>query len=88
MYQGVSDRFYGPTDDVRMPDEALQIDFEGEFGVIVDAVPMGTAPRIAASTSGWSCRSMTGRFALAGPEMKSGFGVVQAKPPCPWPPLR
>ena len=36
MYQGVSDKFYGPTDDVRMVDEALQIDFEGEFGVIVD----------------------------------------------------
>lgn len=83
MYQGVSDTFYGPTDDVRMPDEALQIDFEGEFGVIVDAVPMGTSAddclkhiRLLVQINDWSLR------ALAGPEMKSGFGWVQAKPPC------
>lgn len=83
MYQGVSDKFYGPTDDVRMVDEALQIDFEGEFGVIVDAVPMGTPAdecmkhiRLLVQINDWSLR------ALAGPEMKSGFGWVQAKPPC------
>jgi fumarylacetoacetate (FAA) hydrolase len=83
MYQGVSDKFYGPTDDVRMPDEALQIDFEGEFGIIVDAVPMGTSAedcrkhiRLLVQINDWSLR------ALAGPEMKSGFGWVQAKPPC------
>ncbi|MBS0476128.1 MAG: fumarylacetoacetate hydrolase family protein [Proteobacteria bacterium] len=83
MYQGVSDKFYGPNDDVRMPDEALQIDFEGEFGIIVDAVPMGTSAedckkhiRLIVQINDWSLR------ALAGPEMKSGFGWVQAKPPC------
>ena len=83
MYQGVSDKFYGPNDDVRMADEALQIDFEGEFGVIVDAVPMGTSAedcrkhiRLVVQINDWSLR------ALAGPEMKSGFGWVQAKPPC------
>jgi fumarylacetoacetate (FAA) hydrolase len=83
MYQGVSDKFYGPTDDVRMVDEGLQIDFEGEFGVIVDAVPMGTSAedcrkhiRLVVQINDWSLR------ALAGPEMKSGFGWVQAKPPC------
>jgi fumarylacetoacetate (FAA) hydrolase len=83
MYQGTSDKFYGPSDDVRMPDEALQIDFEGEFGIIVDAVPMGTPAaqcmqhiRLVVQINDWSLR------ALAGPEMKSGFGWVQAKPPC------
>lgn len=83
MYQGVSDKFYGPNDDVRMADEALQIDFEGEFGIIVDAVPMGTSAedcrkhiRLLVQINDWSLR------ALAGPEMKSGFGWVQAKPPC------
>ena len=83
MYQGVSDKFYGPTDDVRMPDEDLQIDFEGEFGIIVDAVPMGTPAdeclkhiRLVVQINDWSLRK------LAGPEMKSGFGWVQAKPPC------
>lgn len=83
MYQGVSDKFYGPTEDVRMADEALQIDFEGEFGIIVDAVPMGTQAsecmkhiNLVVQINDWSLR------ALAGPEMKSGFGWVQAKPPC------
>lgn len=83
MYQGVSDKFYGPSDDVIMPDEALGVDFEGEFGVIVDAVPMGTSPeqamrhiRLIVQINDWSLR------ALAGPEMKTGFGWVQAKPPC------
>lgn len=83
MYQGTSDRFYGPTDDVKFPDEALGIDFEGEFGVIVDAVPMGTSAadamghiRLVVQINDWSLRT------LAGPEMKTGFGWVQAKPPC------
>lgn len=83
MYQGVSNKFYAPTEDVRMADEALQIDFEGEFGIITDAVPMGTSIADAAGhiklvvqINDWSLR------ALAGPEMKTGFGWVQAKPPC------
>jgi len=83
MYQGTSDKFYGPRDDIRFPDEALGIDFEGEFGVIVDAVPMGTTPtpamahiRLIVQINDWSLRK------LAGPEMKTGFGWVQAKPPC------
>jgi len=83
MYQGTSDKFYGPRDDVRFNDEALGIDFEGEFGVIVDAVPMGITAadamahiRLVVQINDWSLRT------LAGPEMKTGFGWVQAKPPC------
>jgi fumarylacetoacetate (FAA) hydrolase len=83
MYQGVSDRFYGPTEDVVVPAEDLGIDFEGEFGVIVDAVPMGTTAsdalqyiRLVVQINDWSLR------ALAGVEMKTGFGWVQAKPLC------
>ncbi len=83
MYQGVSNKFYAPTEDVRMADEALGIDFEGEFGIITDAVPMGTRAadagkhiRLVVQINDWSLR------ALAGPEMKTGFGWVQAKPPC------
>jgi fumarylacetoacetate (FAA) hydrolase len=83
MYQGVSDKFYGPTDDVVMPDETLGIDFEGEFGVITDAVPMGIKAtdalahiKLIVQINDWSLRT------LAGPEMKTGFGWVQAKPPC------
>jgi fumarylacetoacetate (FAA) hydrolase len=83
MYQGVSDTFYGPKQDVPMADTALGIDFEGEFGIITDAVPMGTSAidaaqhiRLIVQINDWSLRT------LAGPEMKSGFGWVQAKPPC------
>ena len=83
MYQGVSDKFYGPTDDVVMTDETLGIDFEGEFGVITDAVPMGISAadamghiKLIVQINDWSLR------VLAGPEMKTGFGWVQAKPPC------
>jgi fumarylacetoacetate (FAA) hydrolase len=83
MYQGVSDTFYGPHDDVPMTDEALGIDFEGEFGIVTTAVPMGTKAAGAGAhiallvqINDWSLRT------LAGPEMKSGFGWVQAKPPC------
>jgi len=83
MYQGTSDKFYGPAEDVRFPAEDYGIDFEGEFGVIVDAVPMGTSAqdcmkhiRLVVQINDWSLRK------LAGPEMKTGFGWVQAKPPC------
>jgi fumarylacetoacetate (FAA) hydrolase len=83
MYQGLSDRFYGPTEAVPFADEAHGIDFEGEFGVIVDAVPMGTsAPealrhiKLLVQINDWSLR------ALAVPEMKTGFGWIQAKPAC------
>lgn len=83
MYQGVSDTFYGPLDDVPMASEDLGIDFEGEFGIITDAVPMGVTPaearrhiRLIVQINDWSLR------ALAGLEMKTGFGWIQAKPPC------
>ncbi len=83
MYQGASDKFYGPHDDVYMPSEDLGIDFEGEFGVIVDEVPMGTSAIDAADhikllvlINDWSLRT------LAGLEMSTGFGWVWAKPHC------
>ena len=83
MYQGMSDRFYGPIDDIPFPAEEDGIDFEGEFGVIVDAVPMGTSAseamkhiRLVVQINDWSLR------AIAPIEMKTGFGWVQAKPAC------
>jgi fumarylacetoacetate (FAA) hydrolase len=83
MYQGMSHRFLGPRDDVPLPLETHGIDFEGEFGVITDEVPMGVTSQAAAGhiklvviVNDWSLR------ALAGPEMKTGFGWIQAKPAC------
>lgn len=83
MYQGLSDRFFGPFDDIPFRSEADGIDFEGEFAVIVDDVPMGISAidamrhiRLVVQVNDWSLR------ALAVPEMKTGFGWVQAKPAC------
>ena len=81
MYQGASDDFLGPHDDVPLPSEADGIDFEGEFGVIVDSVPMGATPeqaldrvRLVVQINDWSLR------ALGPHEMSTGFGFLQAKP--------
>ncbi|MCC7101415.1 MAG: fumarylacetoacetate hydrolase family protein [Rubrivivax sp.] len=81
MYQGVSDRFLAPTADVPLPSADDGIDFEGEFGVITDAVPMGASRaealrhvRLVVLINDWSLRR------IAPIEMKTGFGWIQAKP--------
>jgi fumarylacetoacetate (FAA) hydrolase len=81
MYQGASDDFLGPHDDVPLPSEADGIDFEGEFGVVVGAVPMAAtaaqalaAVRLVVQINDWSLR------ALGPHEMATGFGFLQAKP--------
>ncbi len=47
MYQGGSDSFVGPNDEIELGDEAWGIDFEGEIGVVTDDVPMGISPEAA-----------------------------------------
>ena len=88
MYQGVSDTFHGPRAAVPMADEELGIDFEGEFGIITKAVPMGTPAdkagdyiALVVQINDWSLR------VIAPVEMKTGFGWVQAKPACSMAPL-
>ncbi|MAM60777.1 fumarylacetoacetate hydrolase family protein [Maritimibacter sp. UBA3975] len=83
MYQGVSSKFYGPTEDVKFATEDDFIDFEGEFGIITDKVPLGTSAeaarthiRLIVQINDWSLRR------IAPIEMKAGFGWVLAKPPC------
>jgi fumarylacetoacetate (FAA) hydrolase len=81
MYQGASDDFLGPHDDVPLPSEADGIDFEGEFGVVCGPVPMGVSAqaalgsvRLIVQINDWSLRAFGPR------EMKVGFGFLQAKP--------
>ena len=81
MYQGASDDFLGPTQDVPLPSEVDGIDFEGEFGVVVGRVPMGVPAtqalehvRLIVQINDWSLRAFGPR------EMKTGFGFLQAKP--------
>ncbi len=81
MYQGGSDDFLGACDDVPFISEEHGIDFEGEYGVIVDDVPMGCTPEAAephvkliVQINDWSLRGFGPR------EMKTGFGFFHAKP--------
>lgn len=83
MYQGLSHTFIAPTQDVPFLREEDGIDFEGEFGILTDAVPMGTNPenalrhiRLLVQINDWSLRR------LAPVEMKTGFGWILAKPAC------
>jgi fumarylacetoacetate (FAA) hydrolase len=88
MYQGASDDFLGPCEDVPMIDESLSIDFEGEFAVVTGPVRMGataheglSAVRLVMQANDWSLR------ALGPHEMKTGFGFLQAKPSTSFAPI-
>jgi fumarylacetoacetate (FAA) hydrolase len=82
MYQGLSDRFLPPHQAVSFRSEQDEIDFEAEFAVVTDAVPLGTTAESALThiklivlLNDWSLRAF-------GPaEMKGGFGFIRAKPP-------
>lgn len=51
MYQGGSDSFLGPCDDIMLESEDWGIDLEGELAVITGDVPMGIAAKKAACTA-------------------------------------
>jgi len=81
MYQGGSDSFIGPNDEIEMADEAWGIDFEGEIGVIVDDVPMGISAEAARKhiklvtiLNDVSLRN------LIVTELAKGFGFFHGKP--------
>ena len=81
MYQGGSDDFIGPCDDIVVPSEAMGIDFEAEIAVITTDVPMGTTPdqalssiRLVMLANDVSLRNLIPN------ELAKGFGFFQAKP--------
>jgi fumarylacetoacetate (FAA) hydrolase len=81
MYQGASDDFIGPRDDMPLPSEADGIDFEAEIGVIVDYVPMATpAAKALQHVKLVVLLNDASLRVLAGREIKTGFGFLQAKP--------
>jgi fumarylacetoacetate (FAA) hydrolase len=81
VYQGASDDFLGPCDDVELTSESDNMDFEGEVAVIVDEVPMWTAQEhVASHIKLLMLVNDVSLRALAPREMKTGFGWVQAKP--------
>ncbi len=81
MYQGGSDDFLGPNDDVVVPSEAYGIDFEAEIAVVTGDVPMGATPeqalegvRLLMLANDVSLRN------LIPAELAKGFGFLQSKP--------
>jgi len=81
MYQGGSDDFLGPHDDVPLPDEAHGIDFEGEFGAVLGDVPLGCTAAQARARILLLVQINDVSLRAFGPrEMRTGFGFFQAKP--------
>ncbi len=82
MYQGGSDSFLGPRDDIAMAqDDSWGIDMEGEIAVITDDVPMG----VSAEEAGDYIRLvlLVNDVSLRGlipAELAKGFGFFQSKP--------
>jgi fumarylacetoacetate (FAA) hydrolase len=81
MYQGGSDDFLGPQDDVVVPSEEFGIDFEAEIAVITGDVPMGVSPeqaldgiRLVMIANDVSLRNLIPN------ELAKGFGFFQSKP--------
>lgn len=81
MYQGGSDSFIGPHDDILAGDEAWGIDFEAEVAVITDDVPMG----VTADAAGAHIRLLmlvndVSLRNLIPAELAKNFGFLQSKP--------
>jgi fumarylacetoacetate (FAA) hydrolase len=81
MYQGGSDSFLGPRDDIPLLDERFGLDLEAEIAVVTDDVPMGVDPlsardhvKLAMLVNDVTLRG------LVADELAKGFGFFQSKP--------
>ena len=81
MYQGGSDSFIGPCDDILAADEAWGVDMEGEVAAITGDVPMGATPETAARHIRllMLVNDVSLRNLIPG-ELEKGFGFFQSKP--------
>ncbi len=81
MYQGGSDSFLGPRDNIPMAEEAWGIDFEAEIVVITDDVPMGVSAETALDHIQlvMLVNDVSLRNLIPG-ELAKGFGFFQSKP--------
>ncbi|WP_321854133.1 fumarylacetoacetate hydrolase family protein [Paraburkholderia tropica] len=81
MYQGASDDFLGPTDDIVVPNDLDGLDFEGEVAVVVDDVPMNVSAEDAGQHIKLLMLVNDVSLRAHGPrEMVTGFGFLHAKP--------
>ena len=81
MYQGGSDCFIGPREDIPLGSESWGIDFEGEVAVVTGDVPMGTEAanarpyvRLLMLVNDVSLRGLIPN------ELAKGFGFYNSKP--------
>jgi len=81
MYQGGSDAFLGPRDNIPVADEAWGIDFEAEIVVVTDDVPMGVSAKEAVNhiVLIMLVNDVSLRNLIPG-ELAKGFGFFQSKP--------
>lgn len=81
VYQGGSDTFLGPRDDIPVPDESFGIDMEAETAVITGDVPMGVSPEQAGQYIKllMIVNDVSLRGLIPG-ELAKGFGFYQSKP--------
>ncbi len=81
MYQGGSDGFLAPTDNISAASEDWGIDFEAEIAIITDHVPMGTRPEDAGHHIKliMLVNDVSLRGLIPG-ELGKGFGFFQSKP--------
>ncbi|MEE9433188.1 MAG: fumarylacetoacetate hydrolase family protein [Sphingorhabdus sp.] len=88
MYQGGSDGFLAPRDDIPLGDPAWGCDMEGEVAIITGDVPMGAAKEAAVGHIKliMLCNDVSLR-GLIPAELAKGFGFFQSKPPSAFSPV-
>ena len=81
MYQGASDNFIGPRDEIVAASDELGVDLEAEVVVVTGDVPLGVDAQVALGHVRLLglVNDVTLR-ALVVPELAKGFGFVQSKP--------
>ncbi|TDX18554.1 fumarylacetoacetate (FAA) hydrolase [Buttiauxella sp. BIGb0552] len=81
MYQGCGDDFLSCRDPIIFRDESDGLDFEGEYAVVVDDVPLGCDEQTALGHIRLVLQLNDVSLRTHGPrEMKTGFGFIHAKP--------
>ncbi|WP_117236384.1 fumarylacetoacetate hydrolase family protein [Vibrio maerlii] len=81
MYQGGSDAFIGPYDNIEFVSDEWGIDFEGEVAVVTGDVPMGAS--IEQAQDSIRLLMLVNDVSLRGlipAELAKGFGFFQSKP--------
>ncbi|MDH3490983.1 MAG: fumarylacetoacetate hydrolase family protein [Gammaproteobacteria bacterium] len=88
MYQGGSDSFLGPRDNIPVIDEDWGIDFEAEIVVVTDDVPMGVSATDAVAHIQliMLVNDVSLRNLIPG-ELAKGFGFFQSKPSSAFSPI-